>query len=113
MLGHQPDFETEAAMRAFTAARTPGRGRVTLLGAETGYVHAAGGSVYINGPVGDDVLSHAGSVQLGPGARIAGRLRYASREELKRDLAAQVAGGVERIDFTDGMASTNAARCRG
>jgi len=87
-----------------------GGGRVTLLGAVTGYVHAAGGSVYINGPVGGDVDTSAGSVQLGPGARIAGRLRYASREELTRDPAAQVAGGVERIDFADGMASTNAAR---
>lgn len=72
-------------------------GQVGLLGEVKGYVQAAGGKIYINGPVGGDVVAAGGQVELGPQARIAGALRYASREELRRDPAAQVAGGVERM----------------
>jgi hypothetical protein len=39
---------------------------------------------------------------LGPNARIGGKLRYASREELKRDPAAQVQGGVEQVAPAEG-----------
>jgi len=53
--------------------------------------------VLINGPVDGDVVVTAGAVEVGPNARIAGQLRYASREELKRDAAAQVKGGVQRM----------------
>jgi cytoskeletal protein CcmA (bactofilin family) len=70
-------------------------GAIRIEGTVQGYVQAAGGSVVIDGTVGGDVVASAGSVELGPNARIAGKLRYASRE-LKRDPAAQVAGGVER-----------------
>lgn len=76
---------------------TVGGGQVMLHGAVRGTVSAAGGSVYVDGPVGGDVVSTAGAVELGPNARITGRLRYASREEVKRDAAAQVAGGIERL----------------
>jgi hypothetical protein len=36
-------------------------------------------------------------VELGPNARITGRLRYRSREALKLDPSAQVLGGIERL----------------
>ena len=74
-------------------------GDVRVDGTVKGYVQAAGGRVWINGPVGGDVVSTGGAVELGPDARIAGRLRYASRSELQRDPAAQVAGGVERMSI--------------
>jgi hypothetical protein len=74
-----------------------GGGEVRVDGTVKGYVQAAGGRVRINGSVGGDVVATGGLVELGPDARIAGKLRYASRGELQRDAAAQVAGGVERM----------------
>jgi hypothetical protein len=50
--------------------------------------------------VAGDVDVRAGRVELGPQAAIGGRLRYASPEELVRDPAAQVRGGVEPIAET-------------
>ncbi len=74
-----------------------GAGEVRVVGAIAGYLQAGGGSVYIDGPVGGNVEVGSGSIELGPNARIGGRLRYASREELRRDPAARVDGGIERI----------------
>jgi cytoskeletal protein CcmA (bactofilin family) len=76
-----------------------GGGEVRVDGVVKGYVQAAGGRVWINGPVGGDVVATGGVVELGPDARIAGKLRYGSRSELQRDPAAQVAGGVERVSI--------------
>jgi hypothetical protein len=72
-------------------------GRAELRGAVGGHVLAATGGLLIDGDVGGDVTASAGDIELGPNARIGGRLRYASRQELKRDPAAQIAGGIERI----------------
>jgi cytoskeletal protein CcmA (bactofilin family) len=77
-----------------------GGGQVTLNGGVKGYVQAAGGNLMINGPVEGDVFASAGTLELGPDARINGRLRYASRDELKRHPAAVVTGGVERASFS-------------
>lgn len=74
-------------------------GDVRLNGTVKGVVRAAGGSVRIDGPVDGDVVATSGNVVLGPNARIAGQLRYASRAEITRDPAAQVQGGVERMQF--------------
>jgi cytoskeletal protein CcmA (bactofilin family) len=76
-------------------------GEVRIDGAVKGYVQAAGGRVLINGPVGGDVVASSGAVELGPSARIAGKLRYTSRSELKRDPAAQVTGGFERVPMAE------------
>jgi hypothetical protein len=57
----------------------------------------AGGRLWIDGAVGGDVSATAGQVELGPNARIAGTLRYRSRDTLRQDPAAQVAGGVEPL----------------
>jgi cytoskeletal protein CcmA (bactofilin family) len=72
-------------------------GELTVAGAVQGYVQAAAGDVYINGTVGGDVVAAGGTIELGPNARIAGALRYASGEEIRRDPAAQVAGGITRM----------------
>lgn len=72
-------------------------GRVELRGATEGSVGAAGGHVLIDGRVGGDVEIAAGSIELGPQARIDGSLRYRSSEPLVRDPAAQVSGAVEHI----------------
>src|SRR5437867_666447 len=76
-------------------------GEVRIDGAVKGYVQAAGGRVLINGTIGGDVMATSGAVELNPNARIAGKLRYTSRSELKSDPAAQVTGGVERAAIAD------------
>lgn len=72
-------------------------GQLRLLGAVRGHVQAAGGRVRIDGPVAGDVLVTSGQLELGPNARIAGKLRYRSREPIEQDPAAQVTGGVELL----------------
>lgn len=79
-----------------------GGGNVSLKGRVSGYLQAGGGKVLIDGPVGGDVEARAGELILGPNARIGGKLRYASREPLQRDPAAQVQGDVERINIKGG-----------
>lgn len=76
---------------------TIGGGEVRISGAIDGYLHAGGGHVLIDGSVGGDVEAGSGAIELGPNARINGRLRYASRDELKRDPGAEVKGGIERF----------------
>lgn len=72
-------------------------GEVELRGTIGGHVLAAAGELLIDGEIAGDVTATAGEIELGPNARIGGRLRYAGREEIRRDRAAQIAGGVERM----------------
>jgi hypothetical protein len=74
-------------------------GRIEVLGAIGGYLQAAGGRVLIDGAVAGDVDAAAGSLELGPRARITGKLRYTGSEPLLQDPAAQVAGGIERLEM--------------
>jgi len=74
-----------------------GGGQARVSGSIGGYLQAAGGSLYINGPIGGDVEAAVGQLELGPNARIRGRLRYRSRQALKQDPAAQVSGGIEQL----------------
>ncbi len=76
---------------------TAGGGEVRITGAIDGHVLIGGGHVVIDGTIGGNVEAGSGSIELGPNARITGKLRYASRDELKGDPAAQVQGGVERF----------------
>lgn len=69
-------------------------GSITVNGSIKEDLRAAGGHVKVNGPVGGDVSVAAGTLELGPQARIAGKLTFHG-EELRRDPAAQVVGGVE------------------
>jgi cytoskeletal protein CcmA (bactofilin family) len=71
-------------------------GDVAMRGAVKGYLQVAGGHVLIDGPVDGDVVASGGQVELGPNARIGGKLRYRTGD-FKRDPAAQVAGSVEAL----------------
>ena len=70
-------------------------GSITVDGSIKGNLRAAGGQVRINGPVSGDTSIAAGTLELGPAARIDGKLVFRG-EELRRDPAAEVTGGVER-----------------
>lgn len=71
-------------------------GQLELRGSVAGHVQAGSGRVVIDGPVTGDVSVTAGRVELGPRARIGGKLRVRSRDELKQAPEAQVLGGIER-----------------
>ena len=70
-------------------------GDLTMDGSVGGHLHAGGGHVRINGPVTGDASIAAGTLELGPDARIQGKLTFRGGE-MHRDDAAQVLGGVER-----------------
>jgi len=72
-------------------------GRIELRGTTDGSLGAAGSSVLIDGRIGGDAEVAAGSIELGPHARIDGSLRYRSSGPLQRDPAAQVSGSVEPL----------------
>jgi hypothetical protein len=74
-------------------------GQARVNGSIGSYLQAAGGSLYLNGPVGGDVNASARQIELGPDARINGKLRYRSNAVLKQDPGAQVLGGVEQLPF--------------
>jgi cytoskeletal protein CcmA (bactofilin family) len=69
-------------------------GKVTVTGAVHGKLRVAAGDVFLDGPVGRDASVAAGRLELGPNARIEGRLRFRGGE-LVRDPAAQVKGGID------------------
>ena len=72
-------------------------GQVRLYGRVGGHLQSAGGRLLIDAPVAGDVFATSGQVELGPNARIGGKLRYRSGEELRQDPQAQVAGGIEKL----------------
>jgi cytoskeletal protein CcmA (bactofilin family) len=69
-------------------------GDVVILGPVKGNVHSAGGNVLIDSQVDGDVRAATGSLELGPNARIAGKLRYRGPDDIRRHPDAQVAGGI-------------------
>lgn len=81
-------------------------GELDVAGAIGGYLQAAGSRVYINGPVRGDVQASGDAISLGPRADIHGVLRYRSDNDLQRDPAARVAGGVERLTAQDNAEGT-------
>jgi cytoskeletal protein CcmA (bactofilin family) len=95
-------------MAAIGGNVTVGGGQVTLRGPVKGNVTVGGGRVLIDAAVGGDVESYAGQVTLGPNARLAGKLRYRSGDELVRDPAATVAGATERLAMPGRSASSPA-----
>ena len=92
---------------------TVGGGQVTLRGPIKGNVTVGGGRVLIDGVVEGDVSAYGGSLSLGPNARLAGKLRYRSGDELVRDPAATVAGAVERLATPGRRAAAPAQRDTG
>jgi hypothetical protein len=77
-------------------------GQIALKGKVNGNVQAAGGRVLIDAIIGGDVEATSGQVELGPNAKIAGKLRYASRDPIMRDPAAKVVGSVETFEPSGG-----------
>jgi cytoskeletal protein CcmA (bactofilin family) len=74
-------------------------GQVTLRGRIGGHVQIGGGQVLIDGPVAGNVSVGAGQLELGPRARIEGRLRLRSGDEPTLSPQAQVLGGIERLEI--------------
>lgn len=74
-------------------------GDIKLLGQIGGYLQAAGGRVLIDGRVDGDVEAASGALELGPNARIGGRLRYRGGAALVQHPQAQVQGGIERLEL--------------
>lgn len=70
-------------------------GDLTVDGSINGNLHAAGGSVKINSIITGDASIAAGKLELGPAARIQGKLTFRGND-LRQDPAAQVVGGIER-----------------
>ena len=70
-------------------------GSVVIDDSINGELHAAGGDVRINGPVTGDASIAAGTLELGPNARIDGKLQFHG-EDLRRAPGAQVNGGIEQ-----------------
>lgn len=83
-------------------------GQVRLYGSIGGHVQSAGGRLLIDGPVSGDVFATSGQIELGPNARIGGKLRYRSGEPLRQDPAAQVGGGIEKLLPAIGARSASA-----
>ena len=81
---------------------TVGGGDVKLRGTVKGYAQIAGGRVLLDGTVDGDVIASGGELELGPNARIGGKLRYGSRNAIKQDPAARIAGGVEQMKMPRG-----------
>jgi cytoskeletal protein CcmA (bactofilin family) len=79
-------------------------GEARVNGSIAGYLQAMTGNLYIDGPISGDVEAYVGQLELGPNTRINGRLRYVSNQELRRDPAAQVLGGIVRQPPPEGMA---------
>ena len=71
-------------------------GNVLVKGTIKGDLRVAGGNVRLDGVVGGDVTAGAGTLELGPNARIGGRLKYRS-ESFERDSAATIAGGITKM----------------
>ena len=87
-------------------------GRIAVRGAVDGHLSAGAGNLLIDAPIGGDVEAAAGTLELGPNARIGGTLRYRSTEPLKRDPAAQVAGEIVRIGPDPAQWSSEARQVR-
>lgn len=92
MAGGKIEFAREASVSGDVALAG---GTVVIEGPITGNLRAVGGHVTLNGPIGGDAKIAAGTLTLGPDARIAGALKFRGGA-LEQDPAAQVTGGVTR-----------------
>jgi hypothetical protein len=70
-------------------------GTAEIRGAVGGSIEVVGGEVLVDGPVAGDVRVSGGRVELGPNARVAGKLVHHGAD-VRQDPAAQVAGGLEQ-----------------
>ena len=72
-------------------------GDITVRGPIGGYLQAGGGRLYLDGPIGGDVELAGDRIELGPHARIEGRLKYQSEKDILQASGAEVRGGIERV----------------
>lgn len=93
------------AREAAIAGRATLAGRhVALSGSVGPYLTVFANSVRLDGEVRGDAEVTARRIELGPGARITGKLVYRSGEEARIDPAAEITGGVTRLAWNEGMA---------
>jgi hypothetical protein len=72
-------------------------GTLSFAGATDGYLQMAGRDATVNGHVGGDLEVSAARIEIGPGARIAGKLRYRSARDPVVAAGAEIGGGLERL----------------
>jgi len=70
-------------------------GHIRIEGPVAGDIRLAGGQIRLDGPVGGNVRVRAGQLEIGPNARIAGRVQFETKEPPHIDSAAQVKGGMQ------------------
>ena len=78
-------------------------GSIRVNGAVHGGLLATGGTVELNGVIGQDVEVAAGSLQLGPHAQIGGNLRYrVAKDKVHIDPGAKVTGTITALPVSKG-----------
>jgi cytoskeletal protein CcmA (bactofilin family) len=70
---------------------------LSFAGAADGYLQMVGRDATVNGHVGGDLEVSAEHIEIGPGARIAGKLRYRGAREPVVAAGAEIGGGLERL----------------
>jgi cytoskeletal protein CcmA (bactofilin family) len=70
---------------------------LSFAGAADGYLQMAGRDAAVNGQVSGDLEVSAERIEIGPGARIAGKLRYRSAREPVIAAGAEIGAGLERL----------------
>jgi cytoskeletal protein CcmA (bactofilin family) len=76
-------------------------GRLDIAGRVGRELKAAGGDIRINGEILGDANLMGDNIELGPGAKIHGQLRYRSHNAARIDPQAQVTGTIVRQSFED------------
>jgi hypothetical protein len=71
-----------------------GTGKITLDGALKGNLYTGAGEVVINSEIQGDVTAYAGRIVFGPHGKIAGNLTYSTKEKLRDEDLAKIAGSV-------------------
>ncbi len=70
---------------------------LSFAGTADSYLQMAGRNATVSGTVGGDAEISASRIEIGPGAHIAGRLRYRSDREPVVAAGAEIGGGLERL----------------
>ena len=90
--GGDVTITSEAAIKGNTSIAS---GNLTILGAIQGNLLAGAGNITIDAPIDGDVTVGAGTLELGPNARIGGKLKFRGGN-LDRHPEAVVTGGIEQ-----------------
>ena len=91
--------EVTPAGRFAGTLRMAGR-TLSMAGITDGNLQMTGRDVTVSGGVGGDAEISAAHIEIGPSARIAGKLRYRSDREPAIAAGAQIGGGLERLPGT-------------